>query len=375
MLIEDNRWYSIITSILGSVANTSLPRAARGRWRQPPVYPTPIDHRHAGKGLSVDRLLFFEGPPGAGKSSLSQFVAQQLQLASVPVTWLEEHTLNDTIFAPFLEALAEPATEAIPVLLTCWQRFLAEVQATTAIYVLDGAFFHSTLKLLFAYNYVDRQIADYLATLYELLAPLHPPLIHLTGDVAAIMRTIIAERGERWATLVAAGVVTYPCRQGQSMAAPEQLIGFFVDSQRQLATVAAHYPFAYYRLDTTARQWPQYQQELCAWLGIAMQAQPDQATGDLTEYIGVYQTPAAFPPQFNHPFTVEATPDGLRLHMGFMRNLRLVAQEYDHFAIAGRPAVLEFVRDEQRRLIGAIYPFVPEHRFFCTKIGTSGVAQ
>lgn len=323
----------------------------------------------------MDRLLFFEGPPGAGKSSLSQFIAQQLKLAGVPVTWLEEHTLNDTIFAPFLEALAEPATDAIPALLTCWRHLLAEVQATTAIYVLDGAFFHSTLKLLFAYNYVDHQIADYLATLYDLLAPLHPPLIHLTGDVAAIMRAIIAERGERWAALVAAGIATYPCLQGQALAEPERLIRFFVDSQQQLATVAAHYPFAYYRLDTTTRQWPRLQQELCTWLGIAIQPQVEQSSDNLTEYAGIYQTPAAFPPEFNHPFTVEVTPDGLRLHMGFMRNLRLVAQARDRFAIASRPAVLEFVRDEQAQLVGAIYPFVPEHRFFCAKVGVGGLSQ
>jgi len=325
--------------------------------------------------MFVDRLLFFEGPPGAGKSSLSQIVAQQLQLAGVPVTWLEEHTLNDTIFAPFLTALAEPVPDVMSVLLTCWRDLVADVQATSAIYVLDGAFFHSTLKLLFAYNYTASQLGDYLTTLYDLLAPLHPPLIHLTGDVAAILRAIIAERGERWVALVVAGVATYPCVQGQAMTEAEQLVHFFVDSQQQLATVAADYPFAYYRLDTTARQWSQYQQELCAWLGIAIQPQAEQASGDLADYAGVYQTPAAFPPDFNHPFRVEATPAGLRLHMGFMRNLRLVAQKRDCFAIAGRPLVLEFVRDEQRRLIGAIYPFVPEHRFFCAKIGIGELSQ
>lgn len=323
----------------------------------------------------MDRLLFFEGPPGAGKSSLSQFVAQQLQVAGCPVTWLEEHTLNDTHFTPFLNALAGSATDALPTLLMCWRHFLEEVQATNAIYCLDGAFFHATLKLLFAYNYTTSQIGDYLATLYDLLAPLHPPLIHLTGDVAAIMRAIIAERGERWAALVAAGVAAYPCLQEQALAEPEGLIRFFVDSQQQLETVAAHYPFAYYRLDTTTRHWPHFQRELCSWLGITIQPLAAQTTDDLTQYAGIYQTPTAFPPEFNHPFTVEVTPDGLRLHMGFMRNLRLVAQARDCFAIASRPAVLEFVRDEQAQLVGAIYPFVPGHRFFCAKISAGGLSQ
>jgi hypothetical protein len=90
-------------------------------------------------------------------------------------------------------------------------------------------------------------------------------------------------------------------------------------------------------------------------------------SGDLAQYAGMYQTPAYFPPAFNHPFQVEHTPQGLRLHMVFMRNFRLIEQGTDQFAIMSRPLVMEFVRDEQAKIVGAIYPFVPEQRFFCPK--------
>ena len=62
-------------------------------------------------------LLFFEGPPGGGKSSISQFVAQQLQARDNPVHWLEEHPLNGTIFAPFFAALDPALPAAITTLL------------------------------------------------------------------------------------------------------------------------------------------------------------------------------------------------------------------------------------------------------------------
>jgi hypothetical protein len=316
----------------------------------------------------VQRIYFFEGPPGAGKSSLSQWVAQQLTAAGSPVIWLEEHTLNDTIFNGFIAALEADQTAAISVLLADWQRFLDGVGAGDAIYCLDGAFYHSTLKLLYAYNYHAAQIADYLAALYELLTPFAPPLIHLTGDVPTILRTIIAERGERWGTIVAAGVAAYPCLQGQASPDAATLVRFFAESERYFDAVAAAYPFANYRCYTTARNWARVQQDLADWIGISVQLTVQQSTGDLAQYVGVYQTPAEFPPEFNHPFAVEQTTEGLRLHMGFMRNLRLVAQDGDCFAIAGRPNTLEFVRDKQATVVGAIYPFVPDHRFFCAKI-------
>jgi len=140
--------------------------------------------------------------------------------------------------------------------------------------------------------------------------------------------------------------------------------GYLLEIQRFLDPA---WPFEYRRVDTTTREWEQHQQTVCAWLGISIQPKRRAPSCDLAQYVGAYQPPAYFAPAFNHPFYVEHTPDGLRLHMVFMRNFRLVGQDTDCFAILGRPAQLEFVRDAQGKLLGAIYPFVPEQRFFCEK--------
>lgn len=54
--------------------------------------------------------------------------------------------------------------------------------------------------------------------------------------------------------------------------------------------------------------------------------------------------------------------------MVFMRNFRLIGLEADRSAILGRPLEVEVVRDDDAEIIGVIYPFVPEQRFFCPKI-------
>lgn len=317
----------------------------------------------------ISRLLFFEGPPGSGKSSISQFVSQQLEAANVSVHWLEEHTLNSTAFAAFFDALDTAPTEAIVASLAGWQQIIDRLHTSSDVCCLDGAFFNSTLKLLLAYDYDQAQIAHYLQALYDLLTPFTPALIHLTGDIDHIMRVTIAERSVQWGLNVADDVAQYPCQQRLDRSGIEGLIDFFIESQRQLETIAATYPFGYHRIDTTAREWKQYQQTVCAWLEIPIQVEEHRAPScDFAQYVGTFQPPDYFPPAFNHPFQVEHTPDGLRLHMVFMRNFRLIEQDTDCFAIAGRPVQLEFVRDEQGKLQGAIYPFVPEQRFFCEKI-------
>lgn len=318
------------------------------------------------------RLLFFEGPPGGGKSSLSQFVAKQLQSAGATVQWIEEQPLNAEVFDAFYAAIQNrpdlAPSDVIAALLAGWQSLLERLHNTSTVLCLDGAFHHSTLKLLHAHDYSQMDIDSYLQQLYASLRPFAPTLIQVTGDVPRIMNNVIDERGALWADAVASDVACYPCQLRRQLTGIDGMIRFFEDSQRQLEAIAATYPFAYRRIDTTAREWATYEQLLCTWLNLP-QAVPHVAQDalDLTQYTGVYQAPDYFPPQFKHPFHIELMPDGLRLHMIFMRNFRLIADGADRFAIAGRPLQVEFVRDARGAITGAIYPFVPDQRFFCVK--------
>lgn len=318
--------------------------------------------------LSRLRVMIFEGAPGAGKSSLSQFVAQQFKANGYDQLWLEEHDLNDNWFGPFYDALDTSESDAIAAALSCWRALLAQIASDQRIYLIDGVYFHTALKCLLAYKHSPEQIEAYLAELHSLLEPFRPILVHLKGDVGKIMQQVIEDRGQRWAANVAEAIADYPSQAGsdRSMAA---MIDFFAASQAELARIAQSYPYEYWPIDTTDRDWPRYQQLLLQRLGLIEQAEPEQQLEalDLQEYVGVYYTPEGFPEEFRHPLEVELSEQGLRLHMVFMRNFRLIARHKDHFAIVARPLEVEFVRNDEGQLIGMIYPFVPDQRFFCPK--------
>jgi len=317
------------------------------------------------------RVLIFEGAPGAGKSSLSQYVAERMKASGEEPVWIEEHDLNDIWFDRLFQALDEKG-DAVGAALECWRALLVRIDEDQKTYLLDGAYFHTALKSLLSYGYDIPAIEAYLAGLHRLFLPHEPILVHLTGDTSAILRSVIAERGALWAANLAAEIAAYP-RQHGGDDDEEAMIDFFVASQRELAAFAQRYPFKVWTLDTTGRDWSSYQKSLADWLDLDGPGATESLAPatDLAEYVGIYQTPEFFPEAFRHPLTVELSENGLRLHTVFMRNFRLVPREADRFAIAGRPLQLDFVRDETGQISGAIYPFVPDERFFCARKSVS----
>lgn len=319
----------------------------------------------------LPRLLLFEGAPGAGKSSLSQYAAQQLRAHGRAVRWVEEHDLIDSYLAPFERALDAGASDSyVPALLGCWRALAGDVAAGEAVFVLDGAFFHCTGKRLLASELPADRIEAVYRELAGLLAPLQPLVVHLTGDDERIVRGEIAERGEQWAEAVAADVAGYPYQRARGRAGIDGMVRFFVESQLVLRGLLAAWPHRVLSIDTTERRWPSYQRALLGALGLDERAQaPPAPPAALDRFVGVYRPPDSFPEPYRRPFSVEAGGDGLLLHMPFRRGFRLVPCGAATFAIQGRPLQLEFLLDESGRVTGAIYPFTPGRRFECAKVG------
>jgi hypothetical protein len=312
--------------------------------------------------------MIFEGAPGAGKSSLSQYVAQLLGAAGEESVWIEEHELNDRWFGDFFDALDSDDADPVAAALACWRDLLAQIASDRRTYLIDGGYFHTTLKSLLAHNTSVERIDACVADLHALLAPHRPVLVHLGGDVAVILQHAIAERGPRWAANVAADIAGYPMQAGKGDSI-DAMVDFFTASQAELDRIAASYPFERWQIDTTARDWPAYHRDLARRLGLPY-IEPSAARPelDLAAYVAVYRTPDFFPDAFRHPLEVEMGADGLRLHTGFLRNFRLIAEQPDRFAIAARPHAVEFVRNETGQLTGLIYPFVLDQRFFCPRV-------
>lgn len=312
------------------------------------------------------QFLFFEGAPGSGKSSFSEYCAIQYQQQGQAMRWYEEHELDQSFFNRLYDLLENRPQAALEELLKFWQLLIDRQESAC----FDGVFFHCSIKLLYAFGWSEQQIFDYLDQLYPMLEAYQPRLIWLRQSTADSLAFAIAQRGEEWGDAVAEAVNNdYPIQVQRKLQGRSGLVQFFNETQDLLGRIIEKSPFDTLIIDVSGQQWATYQQILCEWLKLPQTPIFSDPDLDLSEYNGKFMPPDSFPLEFRKMFEVELIDDELRLHMGFMRNFRLRPLEPDSFAIIGRPQKLRFHRDSNGTIIGAIYPFVQHIDVLCNKIG------
>lgn len=313
--------------------------------------------------MLIPKLILFEGPPGAGKSTLSEYLANQLQLHDVQTDWIEEHMLESRYLMPFLNE-EEHRVEA---LIQCWTNLAAEIAGRPGVTIMDGGYFGNTTKFLIAKGVAQAQIDAYVARLHQLLQPLNPLVVYLSGNVEQIMQRAIQVRGQNWAEMIATDVAGYPYQQALGRTGLDGMVAFFVDSYRYLDAILPTCPWPQVQINTADAAWSTYQTDLLTALGITELPIPKPLQVDPSCYVGTYRPPASFPEPYNQPFQVEATQAGLMLHMYFRRNFQLVPQTATHFRIRSAPWQVEFLLNEHGEAHAVVYPFVTGTRHLCVR--------
>jgi len=141
------------------------------------------------------KLILFTGAgPGVGKSTLSAFLAQQFTAHALPTRWIyEEDTLD--AFTPFFQALREKQLNTLDLFLDAARNLVLDCQAQSSVCIVDSllpgyGFFFGAHPLT--------AIAALTNQLVTILAPLHPLLVYVDGDVAVALNRAITQRGSAW---------------------------------------------------------------------------------------------------------------------------------------------------------------------------------
>jgi len=96
--------------------------------------------------FSMDnKIIFFEGQPGSGKSTLSQYICQQIQLNGESVYWLDEYEHDGMQFSEFWKKYDNVDEDIINILLNCWKGLIDKIEKTGNTIIMDSAFFSYTI--------------------------------------------------------------------------------------------------------------------------------------------------------------------------------------------------------------------------------------
>jgi hypothetical protein len=299
------------------------------------------------------RLIMVEGVPFTGKSTLSEFVAQQLRLNGIEAHWVSEGMLLHRHFPHVLASFdqqQQPVSEAQ--LWEEWSAFVQAIMAAPTPFVVDSALSYVAIFPLLEADRPTGEILAFCNRVAELCAPLQPRVIHLTGDVDYLVRASIVGRGKGWEEQLVSQSEAAPYQQARGRTGVEGAISLEQDVQALTGRVLES-GWQALTLNVTPPDRPANQRDILDFLGIAEVPfeRPTLAQSVLQSYTGSYATDD--PEAQLKLLSVQLEQDGLVLHGPDTRYDALIPLSETRFHLRASPLDFEFVAEEgvARRLL------------------------
>jgi thymidylate kinase len=144
------------------------------------------------------RLIMFYGvSPGAGKTTLSDWLRLELTKRGASVVWIEEHHVHDLeMFSEVVKVFTHGADDYETPLLKTAEMLVQQYLDKDDVVLTDALF--PSYTWLFASGIPKTTISEFNQKLAEVLKPLNPLIIWLDGDVPALLERAVEQRGDDW---------------------------------------------------------------------------------------------------------------------------------------------------------------------------------
>jgi thymidylate kinase len=141
--------------------------------------------------------MFYGVSPGAGKTTLSDWLRLELTKRGENVFWIEEHHVNDLeIFAEVIKVFTQGADDYQTPLLKAAEMLVQQYMDRDEIILMDSLF--PSYTWLFASGVSKTVISEINQKLASVLQPLSPLIVWLDGDVPVLLRRAVRQRGDEW---------------------------------------------------------------------------------------------------------------------------------------------------------------------------------
>lgn len=293
------------------------------------------------------RLILVEGVPFTGKSTLSEFLATQLNRNGIAADWVPEGIMLQRYFPHVMAALDQKQPVAEDLIWEDWTAFVQTMTSAQTTFVVDSALSYAAVYPLLAEDCSTASILAFLQRIARACAPLWPRVIHLTGDVERLVPASITQRGQGWQEHLVGQAEAAPYQQARGRTGVEGATLLLADEQSLMQSVLEDGGWQALTLDITAGDWRASERAILDFLEMEEIEieRPTRTRSELEAFTGTYT--AEDPERSGGPLWVVLEPETLALYGPNMRYGTLVAVSAARFHVQATPLDIEFTTEEE----------------------------
>jgi len=290
------------------------------------------------------KLIFVDGLPGSGKSTIAHFIARQLNKNGIKAKWFIEME-NDHPLEEFEKNKDETDASYIQRSLNDypqkWRDYAAKAQSGDSVYIFESYPFQDILDLCLKFDLDKQVIKNFSRQLMSIVSGLNPVLIHFyQPDVEKAIRTTWESRGG-WKDHVIEYLDEFLFCKNKNISGETACIGFFREAAGIASELFNEFAITKLQINGEERDWDNYRKQIVSFLGIQMV--PELLYKDSFEPFSGYYT--------NKKYWLVIHAENNQLYLDdFDKNEKLLPLSDDEFEIEGTTIAFKFEYDENKEI-------------------------